>query len=725
MAHPAYRPPALSPVEPDRLYEVTTATASFYATHLAGHEPALDYLTSRGINHPEVSTFWRLGYAPGWRSLVNHLRGKGFPEEELYAAGVATIGRHGQLLDRFHHRLVFPIHDHTGRTVGFTGRDVSGDPDAPKWLNTPETRLYAKSRLLYGLGPQLQQRPPDGDRPPLVLVVEGAADALAAWRMSRSVSTLPGGIPIYAVAPCGTTLTGEQLQLLRDTLPGARLAVALDGDPAGRRGFLRAHPLLRTWPSRPYAITLPPGSDPADLLTEHGPADALAKLATRMAPANRTALVYTLDQLVADGRIPQPLAHLDDRLNVGRTVLDYFVDDPRDVPQLAQVAADRLGLTSEEVIQLAVAQVPVAAYLDPYATPAEVDEYVARYLIEPTDADVRFAAAHPEPPADTRQQPEPDPASDHNGQPTPPGLEPGGDTEPANIEAEELPAVVTATHASHHGRWPVTDATSHSFDHKTGRFAWALAGGIGERQAARTAAETAARIATRTAARGTPAAGIAAAGAAVDADPAAGTEDAAITVATAHPADGGSTRFDLAWAGNIRAYTLLGDQVVQVTTDHTAAQQRRDAGQTVAANSQLHHLLTASVRNGPVGRTSITLPPGGALLLATPGAYQHLDRTMITQALGPVADPQVTVNRLLHHAPTGDNATVMLLRAPAQPTTGPGQPARLARLASSATPPSHTTQAPPPQPGRATTDLIAHLRSQLAARQQTRNGARR
>jgi len=718
MANPAHRAPALSRVDPQRLYEVTAAATNFYASHLARHEPALGYLADRGIDDTDLRASWRLGYAPaGWHSLVNHLRGNRFrfSDDELYAAGLATIGRHGQMLDRFRNRVMFPIHDHTGRTVGFTGRDLSGDPDAPKWLNTPETRLYAKGHLLYGLGPQLQAQPPDGDRPPLVIIAEGAADALAIWRMSRTVSTPPGGFPIYAAAPCGTTLTEKQLQLLREVVPDARLAVALDGDQAGRRGLLRAYPLLRTWPSRPYAISLPAGDDPADLLAAHGATGGLAELAKRMGPAARTALAYTLDQMIADQRIPQPLVHLGDRLNVGEAIVDYFVDDPGDLPQLAKVAADRLGLTPEDVIGFTSAQVPTAAHLDPYATPAEVDEHLATYLIKPADPHPGLADEHHAAP--------PHQAGEPSGQQSPPeGAGLGDHSEPLSIEREDPPAVVTPVHAAHHGRWPATDASHVSFDYTTGRFAWALADGIGERPAARAAADTAARIAAQTAARATPAAGIVAAGAAVQHHPAAGDEDAAITVATAHPADGG-TRFEIAWAGNIRAYTLLGEQIVQVTSDHTVAQQRRDAGQPVGADSQLHHLLTASVRHGPVGRTSVTVPPGGGLLLATQGAYQHLDPTILRQALGPVADPQATANRLLHHAPAADNAAVMLLRAPVDHTTAAdSQPARLARLASSAAPASHTTQ--PPAAGAGTTELIAHMRSLIAGKQ-TRNGPRR
>jgi PPM family protein phosphatase len=281
---------------------------------------------------------------------------------------------------------------------------------------------------------------------------------------------------------------------------------------------------------------------------------------------------------------------------------------------------------------------------------------------------------------------------------------------------------VTWAHASRRNRWPVTDATNVATDRATGRWAWALAHGIGDRPEAATAADTAARVAAQTAARATPAAGIAAAGAALNATPAAGDGDAAITVATAHPSPDG-TRVDLAWSGNVRAYTLVDGQVIQVTTDHTVARQRHDAGQPVTADSQLHHLLTSSARHGPVDRTSIVLPPGGRLLLCT--ATADLDPAGLRRALSRATDPQATVDQVLHRT-GGANATVMLLHTPADSATAPNvQPARLARLASVAPSTGHTVNASPSAAD--TVQLIGHLRSLLAGEEQRRahTGARR
>jgi DNA primase catalytic core len=630
-------------IDTARLYAANAEAAAFYAALLPSHQPATTYLQRRGIAQAAApGSPWQLGYAPpGWRTLVNHLRARGYGDDELYAAGLATHGRHGQLLDRFRDRLTFPVHDIDGHVVGFTARDLSGQADTPKYLNTPETAIYHKSRLLYGLGVQLAH-PPPGSRAPLAIVVEGAADTLATRHMGQSIAALPATVPIYPVAPCGTALTADQLQLLRTALPtGTSLAIAFDGDPAGRRAFTRAYRLLRTWPGAAYAIMLPEGRDPAELLAAHGPAAALTILAQAMVPAAKLALAATLDQLHAHGAITDPRVYPADRQRAIGAIAGYFVDDPGDTSALAAAAAQRLGMPSIEVVQAVVAHT---------------------FTADPDHPDTWAAAS-------------------------------------TKGRRRHL-ADAAATH-THPGTW---------------RRAWALAHGIGDRPQAAEAATRAVQAAAQVAARSSAAAGIAAAGAVVgqlDHD-----GDAAIIAATAQPTDRG-TRYQLAWAGNARAYARLGEQLVQVTTDHTVAQAHRDAGRAVAAGSELEHLLTASVRHGPVGCTTVEVPHGAGLLLCTAGLYRHVEPDYLRQALGPVADPHTTAHRLIAAAAGGgDNATALLLHAPAPSARSGRSPAALARLAS-ATPAAVLAAAgqpvdlrPPPAAGQATTtELISYLHS--------------
>jgi DNA primase len=647
-----------------RLYEVNTAAAAFYATQLDRHQPALGYLRSRGLIFAAApGSPWQLGYAPpAGRTLLDHLAGRGFSVEEISAAGLATVGRHGQPLDRFRDRLTFPIHDPAGRAVAFTARDLSRRPGVPKYVNTPQTRLYTKNRLLYGLGPQLQQPPGD---PPLAVVVEGPTDALAIWHATQ-VAPLSGRA-LVSVAACGTALGTGHLHLLRDTMPaGTALAVAFDGDPAGQQAFLRAYPQLRTWPGPRYGIVLPDQTDPADLLATSGPA-ALAQLVADRQPATRMALTATLDQLITQQRITRPREWATDRLLAYTAIAEFLIDDPPDLPALAQVAADRLGLHPGEVVRGVVEHV----------FPIDLDQPAT---IGGAQQSTRASSYRWPGPA---LAPRP-----HRSRP------------PSAAPAD--PAAVSCAHATRQGQRRIqADATATFIDPATDRQAWALVDGIGDRPQAAAAAHTAARIAAQTAASGTTVAAITAAHNTVAANPAAGNADAAITVVTAHPAPGG-TRFEVAWCGNVRAYTRLGDQLVQLTTDHTLAQQQHDAGQPVAADSQLHHLLTASVRHGQIDHTTVVLPPGGALLLCTAGAH-HLNPTSLLQALGPVRDPQATVDRLLRNA-RADNATVVLMHAPPHRTGGAGsQVARLARLASPK--PSPTRAHAPSPPADATSQL--------------------
>jgi len=623
-----------------RLYEANTAAAAFYASQLAGHVPGLAYLDRRGIADAAGSgSPWQLGYAPpGWRSLVNHLRGGGFSDHELYAAGLASHGHHGQLLDRFRDRLTFPIHDQHGQVIGFTARDLSSNPDVPKYLNTPQTAIYRKSHQLYGLGVHLSHRPPGVDAP-LAVIVEGPADAIAIWRMRQAIGTRPCAVPIYPVAPCGTALSADQLQLLRETLPaGTGLAVAFDGDPAGRRAFTRTYPLLRAWPGRKYAITLPEGRDPADLLATHGPAAGLAALAQRMLPAARVTLSATLERLHTDQVITDAAKYPADRQRAIEAIAGYFLDDPADTPALAAAAANRLRIDEADLLQ---------------------------QVIDHT------TAGHP-----------------------------------------ELPPTWASTTTKGTRRHRTGATASHTHP-ATWRQAWALADGIGDRPQAAQAATRAAAVAAQVAARSTAAAGIAAAGAALHELGHDG--DASIIAATAHPTSTG-TRYQLAWSGNARAYTLQHGQLAQLSTDHTAAQQRREACHPVSPGSELEHLLTGSARHGPVGRTSVDVPTGGGLLLCSAGLYRHVDPAHLRQALGPVRDPRVTTHRLVANAaPGGQNATALLIGAMAPATTSsPHGPVAAARLASGAplTDPDQLAVSPPPAAGQASTaELIAYLRS--------------
>lgn len=325
-----------------RLLAANRAATAYYAAQLRRVAAARRYLAERGIE-ASAGSWWQPGYAPGgWTALLDRLTGLGFTPQELLAAGLVRQARTGRLVDYLHHRVVFPIHDLRCNVIGFTGRDLSGRPDAPKYLNTPTTVVYRKAEALFGLGPLLARRRRDR-RPIRVVVVEGAADAIAVHRMAHDHPEL-----LLPVALCGIVLTEQHLRLLTSALPGTPpLTLVLDGDEAGRQAFERWLPLLRLWPGPVETATLPDGADPADLLVRLGPEAALRTVLDLVRPAQVARLDRILDRLdpaVLDLREPET------RVLVWRAITPCFRDDPRRGADLAELASVRLGLPLADVM---------------------------------------------------------------------------------------------------------------------------------------------------------------------------------------------------------------------------------------------------------------------------------------------------------------------------------------------------------------------------------------
>ena len=255
-----------------RLHEDALA---FYTAQLSSGRPdagqVLALLGQRAIPGEAVGGF-ELGYAPpGWSALVEYLRAAGYTDTQLLQGGVALATRRGSVVDRFRDRLMFPVRDPSGqRVVAFIGRALHEGPGVPKYLNSPQTALYRKSEVLYGLGSSpVRAALAAGARP---VLVEGALDAIAV--------TAAGAGAYAGVAPSGTALTAGQVAALGSAAPlnGREVVVALDADPAGQAAALRAYPLLRAADIWPAAAALPGGQDPAGLAQQHGAASLRAAL---------------------------------------------------------------------------------------------------------------------------------------------------------------------------------------------------------------------------------------------------------------------------------------------------------------------------------------------------------------------------------------------------------------------------------------------------------------
>ncbi|MGI8947414.1 MAG: DNA primase [Ornithinimicrobium sp.] len=272
-----------------RLVEAHRVAAEFYHEVLinAGEARAgRDFLRAKGFTAAPAAHFM-VGYAPGsGTGLAEHLRGKGFTDDELVTGGLVGRGGRG-LYDRFRGRVVWPIRDITGDTIGFGARRIHDDDRiAAKYLNTAETPIYKKTQVLYGLDlakkPMAQQRK--------AVVVEGYTDVMACHL--AGVET--------AVATCGTSFGVEHIKVLRRILrdePGttpARVVFTFDGDAAGQKAAMRAFEQDQQWAAQSFVAVAPAGQDPNELLSASG-AEAVRELVDGAQPMFEFAVRTTLD----------------------------------------------------------------------------------------------------------------------------------------------------------------------------------------------------------------------------------------------------------------------------------------------------------------------------------------------------------------------------------------------------------------------------------------------
>lgn len=243
-----------------RLHEVNDLAARFFRAQLlqapnAAH--AREYAEKRKIDNLTGDLF-HIGYAPeSWDALTNALTSKSVTEDELVLAGLASRRERGDgVYDRFRNRLMFAIQDVHGNVAGFTGRSLDPNAKEAKYVNTPETPVYKKSMILYGLD-KAKGAIKSKD---LCVVVEGNMDVLSSHRVNIS----------HVVASSGTALTAEQLKLIgRFT---QNIAIAFDGDSAGIHATLRGLDLARAQDFRIKVIALPAGIKDPDEAVDQDPA---------------------------------------------------------------------------------------------------------------------------------------------------------------------------------------------------------------------------------------------------------------------------------------------------------------------------------------------------------------------------------------------------------------------------------------------------------------------
>jgi DNA primase len=235
--------------EKDRLYEQLELAAKFYQVQFSKSKLALEYVLKQRQFSKDTALVWRLGYAPNTGdALVKFMKSKGFHEREIKQAGLTN--RFGG--DLFRGRLMIPLQDPSGRVIGFTARQLEDEPNAPKYLNTPQTPLYDKSRHVYGL--HLAKQAIRKNK--YSVLAEGNLDVIASHQ---------AGIA-QCVATAGTALTEYQLKALNRLSGDVRLA--FDADRAGIAAAERAIPIASKVGVNLSILTIPSGKDPDELIKQ-------------------------------------------------------------------------------------------------------------------------------------------------------------------------------------------------------------------------------------------------------------------------------------------------------------------------------------------------------------------------------------------------------------------------------------------------------------------------
>jgi DNA primase len=305
-----------------RLVAAHTDAAAFYASQLglAGARLAREFLARRGFDRAAAERYG-CGFAPeGWDPLTKYLRQRGYTAQELITAGLAREGRSGGLIDRFRRRLMWPLRDLTGDIVGFGARKLFDDDDGPKYLNTPETPIYKKSHVLYGVDQAKREIAKQGR----AVIVEGYTDVMACHL---------AGVPT-AVATCGTAFGTDHIAVLRRLLMdvdayNGEIIFTFDGDAAGQKAAMRAFEDDQRFVAQTYIAVSPDGMDPCDLRLARGDA-AVRDLVARREPLvdfamRTTAARYDLDTVPGQIGAVRAVAPLVGKLK-DRSLRDQYVN---------------------------------------------------------------------------------------------------------------------------------------------------------------------------------------------------------------------------------------------------------------------------------------------------------------------------------------------------------------------------------------------------------------
>lgn len=328
--------------ERTRLVDAHKVAAAWFEEQLATPEAEIgrNFLAERGFD-AEAAKHFGVGYAPvGWEHLVRYLRGKGFSDKEILLGGLASQGQRGGLIDRFRGRLVWPIRDTTGEVIGFGARRLREDDNGPKYLNTPETPIYKKSHVLYGLDLAKKEIAKSGR----AVVVEGYTDVMACHLAGVT----------SAVATCGTSFGEDHIKIIRRLLMDTsqyrgETVFTFDGDAAGQKAALRAFEDDQKFAARTSIAITPGGMDPCELRLAKGD-DAVRELIEHPVPLFEFALRSAVERHrvdTAEGRA----AALEEASRIITKIKDRSIQH-----EYAVQLAGLLGILDEQFVVRRISQ---------------------------------------------------------------------------------------------------------------------------------------------------------------------------------------------------------------------------------------------------------------------------------------------------------------------------------------------------------------------------------
>lgn len=361
------------------LVEINKEAVKFYKKQLSTPEAkeGLKYLSERDFTTEDIEEF-DIGFAPnGWDTLLNYLKDKSFLEEDIISAGLAIKNDSGKVYDRFRDRLTWTIYNGTGEPVGFGARKLSESDQGPKWLNTPETSIYKKSEVLYGLSKARSAIAKDQ----VAVIVEGYGDVMACHL---------SGVP-YAVATCGTAFATSHVNIIRrlirdgDSYKG-KVIFTFDGDEAGKQAALRVFMKDNSkFASQTYVAVAPEGMDPLDLRIKKGPG-AVKELIDNAVPL----VEFVIEQKLEEYQ----LGSSEGKVNAMRAVLPILKDiqDPLLQQEYIRRSAGLIGLPENDVRSAFTAFVKNSNAYEKPDIIKHVEEEEVSYEIElpsPTDLKLR------------------------------------------------------------------------------------------------------------------------------------------------------------------------------------------------------------------------------------------------------------------------------------------------------------------------------------------------